>query len=415
MSETHSTRYLVGRLWLPFAAVYFLSYAARNINAVLVPELTRDFSLSASQLGFLTSVFYLAFVVAQLPGGMLLDRFGPRRVNAFLVVGAGAGFAGFALAQDFVVLSLARVLMGLGLAMGLMASVKAFTQWFPLERLPLAGGLLLTVGGLGGVAAIAPVEWALHAGFSWRLVFTATAIACLAASAFLFLAAPDRREAAAGASFGNLLAGFRVVFRHPVFWRIVLAGAVIGSPLQAIQSLWIGPWLRDVAGLGRGESVALMSGYMIASTLGFMLTGTIVDALLRRNIDPLTIYKVHSSASVSLFAIAALVNGPAIVWLWGAFFLLGTSGMLIFTNLARIFPQELSGRVNTASNTIVFSVVFLFQWLIGVVLDQWPVTDGRYAVAGYRTAFGLLVTLQVAVLVWLWPLKGLPPVKARPR
>jgi len=406
----HSTRWLIGRLWLPFACVYFLSYALRNVNAVLVPELTRDFALSASQLGFLTSVFFLAFVVAQLPGGMLLDRFGPRRVNATLILLAAAGCAMFALAESFVALTVARILIGLGLSLALMSSLKAFTQWFPLDRLPLAGGLLLTIGGLGGLAAILPVEWALHS-VSWRVVFAASALACIATSAFLFLAAPDRREAAGEAGFAELLSGLGTVFRHPVFWRLVVAAAILGSPLQAMQSLWIGPWLRDVAGLGREAAVAVMSAYMLGSTLGFMITSGVVDRLIRRGLDPLTIYKAHSGLSVLLLIVITLINGPGALWLWGGYFLLGTSGMLLFMNLARIFSADLTGRVNTACNTIVFSAVFAIQWGFGVVLDIWPIVDGRYAVTGYQAALGLLIGLQLAVLGWLLPMRRLPLVR----
>lgn len=406
----HSTRWLIGRLWLPFACVYFLSYALRNVNAVLVPELTRDFALSASQLGFLTSVFFLAFVVVQLPGGMLLDRFGPRRVNATLILLAAAGCAMFALAENFAALTVARVLMGLGFSLALMSSLKAFTQWFSLERLPLAGGLLLAIGGLGGLAAILPVEWALQA-VSWRAVFAASALVCLAASAVLFLAAPDRREAAGKAGFAELLSGFRTVFRHPAFWRLVIATAILGSPLAVMQALWIGPWLRDVGGLGREAGVAVMSTYMLGSTLGFMITSGVVDRLIRRGLDPLTIYKGHSSLSVLLLIVITIINGPGALWLWGAYFLLGTSGMLLFMNLARIFSSDLTGRVNTASNTIVFSAVFAIQWGFGVVLDFWPVVDGRYAVPGYQAALGLMIALQLAVLAWLMPMRRLPVVR----
>jgi predicted MFS family arabinose efflux permease len=407
----YSTRRLAWSLWLPFACIYFISYGIRNVNAVLVPELTREFGLSASQLGLLTSVFFLAFVAVQLPGGLLMDRFGPRRVNATLVLVSAAGCALFAIAESFVALTIARVLIGLGMSLGLMASVKAFTQWFPLERLPLAGGLLLTFGGLGGIAAILPVEWALHV-VSWRVVFSATALICLAAAGFLFFVAPDKREAGANASLRELLGGFGTVFRNPTFWRLVIASALIGSPHQAMQALWIGPWLRDVAGLARDAEVAAMAAFMLASTIGFVIVAAMVDQLIRRGLDPLTIYKWHSALAVSLLAIITLINGPAVVWLWGLLYLIGTSGMVVFMNLQRIFPPELTGRVSTATNCLVFAAVFLSQWLFGVILDQWPVVDGRYAVPGYQAGLGLLVGLQIAVLLWLAPLR-LPPLRAR--
>src|SRR5205085_1013628 len=102
-------------------------------------------------------------------------------------------------------------------------------------------------------------------------------------------------------------------------------------------------------------------------------------------------------------ATIALINGPAAVWLWGLLYLIGTSGMLLFMNLGRLFPPELTGRVSTASNCIVFAAVFATQWGFGVVLDQWPTVNGRYAVPGYQAALGVMIALQIAVFAWLAP------------
>ena len=103
---------LVSTVWLPFAFAYFLAYGLRNVNAVLAPELTRELSLSAAQLGFLTSVFFVTFAAVQLPAGMLLDRFGSRRVHGVLLLVAAVGCALHALGTGFLELVIGRALMG---------------------------------------------------------------------------------------------------------------------------------------------------------------------------------------------------------------------------------------------------------------------------------------------------------------
>ena len=122
-------------VFCPFAAGYFLSFFFRNVNAVISRDLAREFSLAPSDLGFLTSMYLLAFAAFQLPLGVLLDRFGPRRVLACLYAIAGLGALVFGLAQDFTALSIGRALIGLGVSGGLMGAIKAFTLWFPRERL----------------------------------------------------------------------------------------------------------------------------------------------------------------------------------------------------------------------------------------------------------------------------------------
>src|ERR671915_1859421 len=149
---------LIVVVFAPFAAGYFLSFFYRNVNAVISKDLAREFELAPSDLGFLTSMYLLAFAAFQLPLGVLLDRYGPRRVVAALLCVAAAGAATFALAQDFVMLSLGRALIGLGVSGGLMGAIKAFTLWFPLGRLATLNGLYLGAGGIGGLPPPAPAE-----------------------------------------------------------------------------------------------------------------------------------------------------------------------------------------------------------------------------------------------------------------
>ena len=160
----------LSRLLLPFAAAYFLSYFYRSANAVIGPELARELALSAGDLGLLTSTYLLAFCLAQLPLGMLLDRYGARRVEAALLVAAAVGAAAFALADGLAGLAAARAVIGLGVSACLMASFKAFSQWYPPERQASLTGWMMTAGGLGALAATAPLE-ALLAVAGWREIF----------------------------------------------------------------------------------------------------------------------------------------------------------------------------------------------------------------------------------------------------
>jgi len=155
---------------LPFLAGYFLSYVYRAVNAVLAPTLVGEFGISAEQLGFLTGVYFFSFGLFQIPLGVLLDRFGPRRVNGTLLVLAAAGALAFSKADTFEHLVLARALIGVGVSACLMASIQAFILWFPPERMGTMIALAYSMGGLGAIAASAPLELALRA-YSWREIF----------------------------------------------------------------------------------------------------------------------------------------------------------------------------------------------------------------------------------------------------
>ena len=141
------------RVFVPFAAGYFLSYLFRVVNAVISPDLVADLALGPADLGLLTATYFLTFAAFQLPLGVLLDRFGPRRIEAVLLLFAAVGALIFAKAHSTVGLVAGRALIGFGVSACLMAAFTAFVMWFPAQRLPLVNGLQMAAGGLGALVA----------------------------------------------------------------------------------------------------------------------------------------------------------------------------------------------------------------------------------------------------------------------
>ena len=160
----------IGCVLLPFAAGYYLSYLFRTINALIAADLAAELGLSAADLGLLTSIYFLVFAAAQIPFGILLDRHGPRSLQSSLLLLAGAGALVFALADNLVGLLLGRALIGVGVALALMAGFKAIVLWFPAERLALANGWFVMLGALGAVTATAPAD-VIVANVGWRGLF----------------------------------------------------------------------------------------------------------------------------------------------------------------------------------------------------------------------------------------------------
>lgn len=192
-SSLPSRASLVTRVFLPFAAGYYLSYLMRTVNAVISPDLTRELGLGAADLGLLTSTYFFAFALAQIPVGIALDRYGPRRVEALLLLLTGLGAALFALGDSLPVLAGARGLIGFGVSACLMAGLKGFTLWFPRERLASMTGYVMSSGALGAVTASAPLEAALPF-IGWRGAFWEPDPVGLGG------VAPDRDETAPGAT-----------------------------------------------------------------------------------------------------------------------------------------------------------------------------------------------------------------------
>ena len=286
---------IVFQVFLPFGFAYFLSYLFRVVNAVIAPNLISDLGLTAADLGLLTSANFFAFAAFQLPLGILLDRYGPRKTEACLLLIAAAGALVFGLAGDTPGLIAGRAMIGFGTSACLMAALKAYAHWIPNDRLPLITGFHMATGGMGALVATKPVEMAL--GFTdWRGVFFLLAGLTVLASILLMILVPKRDRAVSTETWGQLANGIRQVFRDPVFIRIAPTAVVVQSGYLGVQSLWSGPWLRDVAGLDQGAMADGLLG--IAAWLGWRLG---------HQPDP-------QELALGFAMVAALLLGALVVW-----------------------------------------------------------------------------------------------------
>ena len=388
------------RIVLPFAFGYFLSYFFRSLNAVIAPDLVAEIGLTAGDLGLLTSAYFLAFAPFQLPLGILLDRYGPRRVEAALLLVAALGAAVFATATSAPGLILGRALIGLGVSACLMAPFKAFRQWFEQDKLPLINGIQMTAGGLGALTATAPVEAALGL-LDWRGVFLVLAGTAVLAAAAIFLAVRDRESGPAAGDLAEQVRGIRTIFTSRAFWRLAPLTVASQAAFLAIQGLWSGPWLRDVASFGReavAEGLLLIAVAMIA---GFLGIGAIAERLNRHGIPTAATAVLCMTAFMATQACLLAGWNETALPLWILFGFFGTAGIVPYAVLPNAFPANLAGRVGTGLNLLVFASAFAVQWGIGAVIDLWPrsAPDG-FAVAGYRAAFGVVLALQVLALAW---------------
>lgn len=384
------------RIFAPFAVGYFLSYLLRNANAVISPELTKDLGLNAADLGLLTSAYLFAFGAFQLPLGILLDRYGPRRVEAGLLLFCAAGCVLFALGHDMPQLALGRALIGLGVSACLMASFKAFSLWFPIERQASLNAAIMAAGGLGALAASSPLG-ALLPVMGWRGIFLALAAITLLVAGLIFTT-PEKQKAGAGETVAEQLRGLVTIFGSRAFWRFAPQTTFIVGGFMALQGLWAVPWLMTVDGLTREAAafhLLLMAG---AQLTGFLSIAFFVQRLARAGLAPARLLALGMGAG--LLAILGIVLDLAPSWLlWPALGLVFSVGNLAYALLTAEFPLTLAGRANTALNLGAFVGAFGIQWLFGVAVDGFQ-SAGLDVQAAYRASMAGLLVLQAAGWGW---------------
>ena len=389
------------RVVLPFLAGYYLSYVFRAVNAVLGPGLASEFGLSAAQLGLLTGVYFFSFGLVQVPLGVALDRFGPRRTNGTLLVLAAAGVLAFANSHSFETLVLSRALIGLGVSACLMASIQAFVLWYPAERTASMIALAYSMGGLGALTASVPFEFALRY-YDWRQIFHVFAAATLALAAVFALLVPEHPGTRRATPLRELFSGFRQIGRDPAFWRIAFCVGANQCAVLALFTLWITTWLRDVAGYDRAAAAAALGWVAVSLGAGYLFFGRLADRRVREGRSILPLLAGGVAASAGCLALITLGVTAGAVFLWAACIFCGTGSTLSHAIATKRFPREMAGRVNTALNTFTFTGVFVGQWVSGAILSMWPPTATGYEPRAYFYAFGVLWLVQAAGLAWLW-------------
>jgi MFS family permease len=395
----------------PFALVFALCNYYRTVNAVLAPYLVAAFSLRAGQLGLLISVYFLVSALFQAPLGLLMDRYGPRRVQAVLIVIAGLGALIFALGTSWPVLLLGRVIMGVGAAGGLMTSLQAVTLWFPAPRWPMFNGLVMSIGSLGSLAATLPTQWLLDL-IDWHKLLIAVALLSVMASLMLFSAVPEKAGPAKRATLGEQLSGMAVIYRDRLFWRFApLYLATTGSTM-AFQSLWAGPWLHDVAQLDANDVAAHLLALSLMQVGSYFLVGWVATELGRRNVPLVRIVICGSALYITSLIPLLLGTGVAKWSVLLGIGLLSNVNTLCYPILSRHFPPGMTGRATTALNSFFFVGAFIVQFMIGLVIDFFPaVAPGHYPIVAYQLAFAAMIAVQL--MGWLWCL--IPPrLKASP-
>lgn len=391
---------------------YVMSQFYRTSVGVIGPELMRSLGLSAEALGTLGGTFFVAFALCQIPLGVLLDRYGPRRVNAALLAVAALGALIFASASNAALLTLGRGVMGLGSAAALMGSLVVYSRWFPRHRFSGMAGLTLSVGGLGALISTTPLALAAEA-FGWRGAFVGAAALTFAVAALVWLAVRDAPPGKAfhehaHESLGTVIRGVGTVLANRELHRLLPLNAVAYASMLAVLGLWGVPYLTDVHGLEVVAAADILAGMAVTMMAGSLAYGWIAPRL--------GTYKwlvlAGATGVVAIYAVLALLPAPglnpgvgsaAIALLLGLAGLLGSYSVLLISHVRSLFPDRLVGRGLTAANLFNFGGIGVVQAASGWIVGAWEASDGVRPAAAYSALFWFLAGIvSLAALVYLF-------------
>lgn len=388
------------RILSAFGFGFFLSMFTRAVANIIKQPVQLDLGLSEETLSLaLGTSFFIAFGLMQLPLGVLLDRYDPRRVNAGLLLVAGAGAILVATSASAGELAFGRVLMGLGFAGGMMASVKTYSQWFPIDKLPTVTGLQFAIGITGAISATKPTEWLLRV-MDWREIFLIFAGLTFLAALIMAVWPPKHRGDARRESFAELFAGLGRIFRDGYFWRITPWAFISLGISQGIGTLYVFSWMTDVARYNISDAASLLTLTASVSIFNFLLLGRLAEWLVKQGFGLMTLPTIGMTLSMlSLGALVMQWTDHAIT-IWLVWTISISTGVITMSAIAKAFPLALSGRAFTAFNLQGFAMTAIAQWAVGYVLDLYPRTATGASPEGYQVGFAILLGVQILGMIW---------------
>ena len=380
-----------------FAFGFFISNLLRSITATLTPVLTLEFDLTAGNLGLLAGGYFLGFSLMQIPAGYLLDKYGPKKVVAYLLLIALISTISFAFAKNFTGLLISRFFIGVGVAACLMGPLTGYRVWFEEKYQQRANSWMLMVASFGFVTSTLPVQILLPV-IGWRSIFLLIVILILLSIILIVLFIPSWQN------YNNIeinkqSAKISDVWKNKFFISLMPIAFFNYGGVQAMQTLWAGPWMLNVTGYSPLDSATGLFWINITMLIAFLVWGYILPKLSSYGIDSMKIVKFGLPVSYIIFFLIIVMGQKAGATMFTIYILSSIVLSLTQPAVALNFPQNLAGKSLTSFNVFIHSGTFFVQWGIGLIIDYCK-SIGFDTVLSYRVSFSVFLIICILSYVF---------------
>ncbi|MBM3241639.1 MFS transporter [Candidatus Poribacteria bacterium] len=403
--------------WFIFGSLatgYLFVYFHRLSPAIVAVELMNSFRTGGTVLGILSSAYFYPYAIMQLPAGLLSDSLGPRKIVTIFLVVACIGAVLFGLSPNIGTAIVARFLVGFGVSMIFIPTMKILAEWFLPKEFSFMTGVLIAVGGIGTLAAATPLAL-LTKWLGWRMSFIITGIISLILALFagIFvrnrpkdmglpsISQIDNTTAATPSINIRLWDGIKQVLTNKDFWPLAIWFFCDGGIFFTFGGLWGAPYLMQVYGLTKAEA-----GYILNMLSAGMIIGSPILSLLSDKVFMSRKVVLVGSTIVTVAVTAVLtfftehLNLPLLYFLC---LLLGifTSSIvnIAFTSTKELFPKEIAGTSTGTVNIFPFAGGAVFQPLLGYILEKFGKVGETFTPQAYSAAFGCLFAAAVVSLI----------------
>ncbi|MHB1949498.1 MAG: MFS transporter [Gammaproteobacteria bacterium] len=390
------------------ATYYCYEYFLRISPSVMTPELMRTYDLTGAQVGNLSAFYYLAYTPMQLIVGLLMDRYGPRRLLTFACLLCAFGSYLFASGHGLLIAQIGRFLVGFGSAFAFVGALKLATIWLPPNRFALISGIITTLGVAGAMVGDILLR-ALVDGIGWQTTTFISAVSGLILAAILWTIIRDENKTdflphAHVVNFHDLLLGLWGILKNSQIWLVGLIGCLLYLSASAYAELWGIPYLDQARGFSKAESATANSMVFLGWAIGAPFWGWFSDYVGRRCLT------IAISTFAALISVCLLLYVPG--WSLTAtgflLFLLGfftSVEIIVFALCREVSSIKVSGTSIAFTNMLIMIGGNVFQPVIGKILDlNWDgsLVEGArvYSASAYQTAMSVLpVAFIIAIIL----------------
>lgn len=411
----------------------YLSVAFHRVSpAIMAQDIMRETSVSAPGMGLLASIFFITFGLMQLPGGLLADSWGPRKILPAFLALAGIGGMIFAMGNGIMTLSTGRALMGFGVSITFVCGLKILTLWFPTALYARLNGMFLGIGGLGLVLGSGPLAYLCEFA-GWRGSMMVGGFGTLILAVLIWVLIRDTPEEAGyppvnpelsvnvderlspTQAIREMLPVVRRIFASGNFWMIAIWFCAQFSMQMAYGGLWAGAYMVEVHGMSKtaaGNALLMMGVGML---IGAPLNGWLSDVVFAAR-KPVML--ISSALSIGLFALLIFCGDMLPHWFFYVwFFLLAAFGMgslsAGFAAVRDIFGAGCTATASGFLNTFPSFMVAFLQMVSSSILEMYPRSAAGFPPEAYaRASLVYLATACIALVAALLVKEAAKPVTA---
>lgn len=392
-------------VWGLTAIFYFYIFLLQVSPSVMVHDLMSSFSVHATAISNFASIYFLIYMVMQIPVGILFDRFSARWLLTLAAAMCGIGCVIFATAHSFSAAIFSRALIGLGSSFAAVGSFNVASLWFSPKRFAVITGLTITIGMLGAVSGESPLALMIN-HFGWRTSTNIFAVIGIAISILMWLIVknPESQTQKHHTKI-SVLTGLKYIFTSKQSWLAALYAGFLYAPTPIFGGLWGVPFLMHAHHISKPIAATIISSVFLGWMFGSPFFGWLSDFLARRK-PPMVIGAIGGLITLtSIIYIQNLSNYTLAILLF-AFGFLSSGFILAFAVVKEINPARYSATSIGFTNMLNSVWCATLQPVVGIILDiLWQGNMKHnvrvYDITNYHLALSILPLLIICAVILL--------------